>query len=112
MSTRVYFRLCYAEGNLLYFTDSFDTITGEDWKYVPAKDSVSPTEEGDIHLRLVGYYGYEIEDNTDKFSVEQLNRKRAAWLWSEEAEGLYAGATIEEAIDWLHKAGAVCAELF
>lgn len=112
MSMRVYFRLCYAEGNLLYFTDSFDTITGENWKYVPANDSVPPTEEGDTHIRYVGFQGDDVENNNDKFSVEQLNRKRAAWLWNEEAEGLYAGATIEEAIDWLHKAGAVCAELF
>ena len=111
MSMRVYFRLCYAEGNLLYFTDSFDTITGENWKYVPAKDSVPPTEEGDTHIRYVGFQGDDVENNNDKFSVEQLNRKRAAWLWNEEAEGLDAGATIEEAIDWLHKAGAVCAEL-
>ena len=112
MSMRVYFRLCYVEGNLLYFTDSFDTITGEDWKYVLAKDSFPPIEEGDTHIRYVGFQGDDVENNKDKFSVEQLNRKRAAWLWNEEAEGLYAGATIEEAIDWLHKAGAVCAELF
>ena len=105
MSTRVYFRLCYADGNLLYFTDSFDAATREDWKY-------PPTEEGDTHIRYVGFQGDDVENNNDKFSVEQLNRKRAAWLWHEEAEGLYAGATIEEAIDWLHKAGAVCAELF
>ena len=105
MSMRVYFRLCYAEGNILYFTDKFDTVTSEGWKY-------PPTEEGDTHIRYVGFQGDDVENNNDKFSVEQLNRKRAAWLWNEEAEGLYAGATIEEAIDWLHKAGAVCAELF
>ena len=107
MSMKVQFRLCYAEGNILYFTDKFDTVTGEDWKY-------PPTEEGDTHIRYVGFQGDNIENNYElcDFSVKQLNKKRVPWLWHEEAEGLYAGATIEEAIDWLHKAGAVCAELF
>ena len=106
MSMKVDFRLCYAEGNLLYFTDSFDTITD--------KDSIPPTEEGYTHTRYVGFQGDNIENNYElcDFSVKQLNKKRVGWLWHEEAEGLYAGATIEEAIDWLHKAGAVCAELF
>lgn len=114
MSTRVTFKLCFATDRVLYFTDDMENVNGEDWFGVVATEALPPIEDGISHLRYVGYVPtkYDIESNDDKFSVVQINAKRAAWLWSESAGGLYAGATVDEAIDWLHKSGAVCAELF
>jgi hypothetical protein len=43
--------------------------------------------------------------------VEQINKGIVAWLFSDDAGGLMGGATIDEAVAWLKKAGLKWGEL-
>jgi hypothetical protein len=43
--------------------------------------------------------------------VENINKGAIAWLYSDEAGGLMAGATMAEAIEWCRKAKVKWGEL-
>ena len=124
------FKLCYVRQNILYFTDNFEKQWGDDWDDAPYQhnagepyeweDDWTPgqnREHGHAHIRYIAYMnGYGVCEPKDSccnspYSVEAINKGAAAWLYHETAGGLYAGATMEEALKWLTVAGALCGEL-
>ena len=125
------YRLCYVRDNILYFTDDFDNCWGDDWNDRPYEYNAEPPyewidewtpeqnrEHGHTHIKCIAklwseYYIKEPKDGytNSPYSVEDINKGAIAWLWCEEVGALPAGATIEEAIEWLKKAGCKWGEL-
>ena len=126
------YKLCYVAGNVLYFTDNFKRQSADDWNDRPYECNAGEpyewneelTEEENIkrgygHIRYIafdGYDGWNIRQPKDghynsPYSVDDINNGAIAWLFCEEAGGLKGGATIEEAVEWLKKAGVLCGEL-
>lgn len=119
------FRLCYVRSNILYFTDNFKNQWGDDWNDSPYDCNAgepyewndNETDEWNLehhrgHFRYIGFYSpYEwIKKPCDyggynsEYSVEEINKKAVAWLYSDAAGGLMAGSTMDEAIEWCRKA--------
>ena len=77
------------------------------------------TEHGATNIRKIAfdyYDGWNIRQPKDghynsPYSVDDINNGAIAWLFCEEAGGLKGGATIEEAVEWLKKAGVLWGEL-
>lgn len=126
-SSRV-FRLCYVDGHVLYFTDNFSGQWGDDWDDAPYEHNAGePYElvdgEDDQgrancgHIRFLAFKPtYEVRlpctgHLNSPFSVERINRGAVAWLYCDEAGGLAAGATMDEAAEWLRAAGLKWGEL-
>lgn len=125
------YKLCYVDGNVLYFTDDFEHQWGDDWDDAPYEHNAGRpyewwgewTEEenrkhGHCHLRMFGYvwgdcYIQEPSDGcyNSPYSVDDINNGAVPWLYSDEAGGLMAGATIEEAKAWFKKAKVWWGEL-
>ena len=97
-------RLCFVEGNIMYFTDDITKVSCDDWDDSPCCYNASIYDDHNGHLRMIGFdYGNGYRSNADKFSADDLNNGAAAWLYSEAAGGLYGGASIFEAEDWLQR---------
>ena len=127
----VEYKLCYVRDNIMYFTDDFENVHGDDFNDAPYECNAGTPyswskyltdeenkEYGHTHLRYLGFYSEDvwIKEPCDYgynsyFSVEDINKGAVAWLYCEEAGGLMAGATIEEAIEWCKKANVKCGEL-
>ena len=120
------FRLCYVDNNIMYFTDNFENQWGDDWNDAPYEHNAEPPYElredeecrdGYGHIRYIGYMtSWEIRTPNygtinSSYSVEQINKGAVPWLYCDDAGGLMAGATIDEAIAWLKKAGLKWGEL-
>jgi len=124
------FRLCYVDNNVMYFTDNFEHQWGDDWNDAPYDCNASEPYERDDdedeewnehhgHLRYIGFKsdgwlkiaGQLGEPYNVPYSVEQINKGIVAWLFSDDAGGLMGGATIDEAVAWLKKAGLKWGEL-
>ena len=122
------FRLCYVDENVMYFTDNFENQWGDDWNDAPYEHNAEEpyewrddlTEEENKyhgHIRYIGYRtSWEIRTPdvgylNSPYSVEQINKGAVPWLYCDEAGGLMGGSTIDEAIEWLKKAGLKWGEL-
>lgn len=124
------YKLCYVSNGIMYFTDDFKNVWGDDWKKSPYEHNASSpygwsdnrSKEENIklnntHLRYLAFMqDWGIKEPCDGFlnspySVEDINNGAVAWLFTKEAGGLMAGATIEEAIEWCKKANIKCGEL-
>lgn len=122
------FRLCYVDENVMYFTDNFEHQWGDDWNDAPYECNAEPPYEwrDDLtdeenkhhgHIRYIGYMtSWEIRTPNcgylnSPYSVEQINKGAVPWLYCDDAGGLMGGATIDEAIAWLKKAGLKWGEL-
>jgi hypothetical protein len=116
------FRLCYVDDNVMYFTDNFKGIYGDDWDDTPYEHNAEPpyewndkeTDEWNIkhhhgHIRKIAFeHHWYIRRPCDghlnsPYSVEDINKGAIAWLYSDEAGGLMAGSTMAEAIEWCRK---------
>jgi hypothetical protein len=112
------FRLCYVDDNIMFFTDNFDKAWGDDWNDKPYEHNAGepyevtsdkPVRDGYGHIRKVAFEPYwNIRRPCDgyinsPYSVEDINKGAIAWLYSEDAGGLMAGATMDEAIAWCRK---------
>ncbi len=123
------FKLCYVRHNILFFTDNFEHQWGDDWDDAPYQyNAEEPYEYADHwpehmnedrgHIRYIGYVpiSCDLQEaylHHQDISVEEINKGTVPWLtngWNEK-QGLYAGATIDEAAKWLKRAGAVFGEL-
>ena len=118
------YRLCYAEDNVLYFTDiALNSQWGDDWNDAPygcnagrpySVNDDEPTTDGRGHIKCVGFVEGDVYINRagdyGSFSVEQINRGTVAWLSSDNGS-LPAGSSIYSAIRWLHDNDCKCAEL-
>ncbi len=123
-------KLCYVDGNVLYFTDNFAHQCGDDWDDAPYEHNAGTpyewwdgwTEEenrkhGHNHMRKFAFVdGCWIEQPCDRcvnspYSVDDINKGAVPWLYCDEAGGLMAGATIEEAKAWFKKAKVWWGEL-
>lgn len=126
------YRLCYVKDHVLYFTDDFENCWGDDFDDAPYQwnagepydwvDNWSAEQNRELkhtHIRYMGYLPYACDireaDSYGEMSVENINQGAVPWLtlgWGDNDDSkLYAGATIEEAIEWLKKAGAKWGEL-
>ena len=116
------FRLCYVRDNVLYFTDNFAYQWGDDWDDAPyqcnAGEPYGWSDNGSKysgHIRHIGIYvGYaDIREawGNGSYSVEEVNKKVVPWLYSKEAGGLMAGATMDEAVEWCRKSKVKFGEL-
>lgn len=123
------YRLCFIKGNVLYFTDNFEKQWGDDWDDAPYEHNAEgPYEYEDGwpeyknehrgHIRYIWYIpkSCDLQEaylRHQDISVEEINKGIVPWLtngWNGK-QGLYAGATMEEALKWLTVAGALCGEL-
>ena len=127
MTDKLY-RLCYVSGNTMYFTDNFENQTGDDWDDAPYEHNAGePYEWVDEwsaesnkyrgHIRMIAFmtdrwleYPYDGYGNSP-FSVDDINAGAIAWIRVHKGKPLKAGATIDEAIEWLKGIGAKCGEL-
>jgi hypothetical protein len=124
------FRLCYVDDNVMYFTDNFKGIYGDDWNDKPYEHNAGlpyewnddETDEWNIehhhgHIRMIAFEpSWYIRRPCDgylnsPYSVEDINKGAIAWLFSDEAGGLSGGATMDEAIEWCKKAKVKWGEL-
>ena len=122
------FRLCYVRHHTLYFTDNFENQWGDDWDDAPYEHNAGEPYEYDDdpmadntdrgHIRYLAYmdWNYWIQEpksgyHNSRYSVEDINNGAVPWLYCDEAGELYAGATMEQAIEWLKKAGCKWGEL-
>jgi hypothetical protein len=116
------FRLCYVDDNVMYFTDNFKGIYGDDWDDAPYEHNAEPpyewndneSDEWNVehhhgHIRKIAFeHHWYIRRPCDghlnsPYSVEDINKGAIAWLYSDEAGGLMAGSTMAEAIEWCRK---------
>ena len=127
MTDKLY-RLCYVSGNIMYFTDNFENQTGDDWDDAPYEHNAGePYEWVDEwsaesnkyrgHIRMIAFmtdrwleYPYDGYGNSP-FSVDDINAGAIAWIRVRKGKPLKAGATIDEAIEWLKGIGAKWGEL-
>ena len=121
------FKLCYVRHNILYFTDDFEKQWGDDWDDAPYEHNAGEPYEWEDdwteyknehrgHIRYIWYIpkSCDLQEaylRHQDISVEEINKGIVPWLYHENAGGLYAGATMEEAGKWLTVAGARCGEL-
>lgn len=116
------FRLCYVDDNVMYFTDNFKGIYGDDWDDAPYEHNAEPpyewndneSDEWNVehhhgHIRKIAFeHHWWIRRPCDghlnsPYSVEDINNGAIAWLYSDEAGGLMAGSTMDDAIEWCRK---------
>ena len=126
------FKLCYVDGNIMYFTDNFKNQWGDDWNDAPYEYNAEPpydrryyTEYDDEWCRENGKGNIKhiafVDDGrtaqpkdgytNSPYSVEAINKGAIAWLYHAEAGALKGGATMAEAKRWLKKAGVLWGEL-
>jgi len=121
------YKLCYCRNNILYFTDNFEEQWGDDWNDAPYEHNAGdPYEyiEGETdlnkhhgHIRYIAFLtDYTVYEPCElpcqpSYSVQQINKGMAPWLFSNTTGALNAGATIEEAKDWLKKTNLKYGEL-
>lgn len=127
------FRLCYVDGNVLYFTDNFARQWGDDWDDAPYEwnagkpydrayyteyDDEWCVEHGKGNIRCIAYMGgeYYIKQPKDghtnsPYSVDMINKGAVPWLYCDKAGALLGGATMAEAKRWLKKAGVKWGEM-
>ena len=120
------YKLCYVDDGVMYFTDNFEQIVGDDWDDKPYEHNAGepyelskdePLRDGYGHIRYLAFKKeWGIKEPCGGFlnspySVNDINNGAVAWLFTREAGGLMAGATIEEAIEWCKKANIKCGEL-
>ena len=121
------FRLCYVDGNIMYFTDNFENQWGDDWDDSPYEhnagepyeiiDGEDSKQDGYGHIRRFAFtphwnwktpcYG----TINSPYSVRDINSGAMAWLYSNGAGSLNGGATIDEAKEWMQKADAGMGEI-
>ena len=120
-------KLCYVRHNILYFTDNFEKQWGDDWDDAPYQHNAGEPYEWEDdwpeyknehrgHIRYILYIpkSCDLQEaylRHQDISVEEINKGTVPWLYHETAGGLYAGATMEEALKWLTVAGALWGEL-
>ncbi|MBO5630967.1 MAG: hypothetical protein J5965_18010 [Aeriscardovia sp.] len=113
------FRLCYVDENIMHFTDNFEHQWGDDWNDKPYEHNAGepyglkpnePVRDGYGHIRLIAFISSDwyIRRPCDghlnsPYSVEDINHGAVAWLYSDDAGGLMAGSTMDEAIEWCRK---------
>ena len=124
------FRLCYVDENIMYFTDCFETQWSDDWDDTPYEHNAEPpyewndkeTDEWNIehhhgHIRKIAFeHHWWIRRPCDghlnsPYSVDDINKGAIAWLYCNEAGGLMAGSTMDEAIAWCRKSKVKFGEL-
>lgn len=127
---RSMYRLCYVCDNIMYFTDNFSNQWGDDFNDAPYEHNAGTPYEwenswskednvkyGYGHIRLFAFEkDFSIKRPCDgyvnsPYSVEDINKGKVAWLISEEAGNLMAGATIKETKEWMKKANLRFGEL-
>lgn len=127
-------RLCYVKKHsfygIMFFTDNFEGQSGDEW-YKNYFDSSEPYERGcspyvnddeSGHIIKVAFYEGAEDIHSDvldewrsnggyRVSVNDINRGRACWLFSDKAGPLKGGTTLSEAKEWLKKVDAEFGEL-
>lgn len=108
------YRLCYVEDSLMYFTDDFENVHGDDWDDRPYQNNAG-TPYAEYVRRIIAFEDrWDIEKPSDGrcyYSAYDINRGAAAWLFHEKAGGLMGGASYADAVIWLRKAGIRWGEL-
>lgn len=104
-------QLCFVQGTALFFTDDISKISKDGWDDCPCDCNASIYYQPE-NMRIFGFIeaGGYIENNMYRCSANDLNNGRMPWLYEKDAGGLYGGATIEEAMEWIRKAGTAYGE--
>jgi hypothetical protein len=112
------FRLCYVDENIMYFSDNFEKQWGDDWNDKPYEHNAElpygleddkPVRDGFGHIRLMAFESHwwirrPCDGHVNSpYSVEDINKGAIAWLYSDEAGGLMAGSTMDEAVEWCRR---------
>ena len=129
MSKRKQYKLCYVDGNIMYFTDNFKNQDGDDWDDAPYEYNAGEpyewvdewTEEQNLkdrgHIRMIAYNSdrwleYPCDGCCNSpYSVDLINRGATPWIKEHNGYPLRAGATMAEAKRWLKSIGAKWGEL-
>ena len=122
MSTNVLgYRLCYVKDNLAWFTSlPLEKQWGDDWDDAPYQHNASPPYDATyLDGEMVGHDLVKIAyvgplDTPENFypqvskSVQEINRGCVPWLqaWGEGGEGLHAGVTVTQFLEFAKKVGA------
>ena len=123
------YRLCYANKNILYFTDNFGNQWGDDWDDAPYEHNAGEpyewidewSEKENLksrgHIRMIAFLADQwLEYPKDgyynsPYSVDDINNGAIAWIRVHGGKPLPAGTTIDKAMVWLAKIGARWGEL-
>lgn len=114
------FKLCYVDySNAWFTTQDLKKQWGDDWNDVPYEHNAgSPygpnRQRGEdwelVAIRFEGSFDYPNSGvSNSSYSVEDINKGAVAWLrtekWDKQAGALFAGATLQEFIDFVQAHG-------
>lgn len=108
------YRLCYAEGNILYFSPDIESEWGDDWDDAPASCNAGEPYERNGECRLLAYEEAKMAQTGvfDFYSVEKIIKNKMAIAESFHGEfEICAGMTIEKAMKILRETGSRYGEL-
>lgn len=113
------FRLCYVDGNIMYFTDNFEKQWGDDWDDAPYECNAEPPYErrpgmeelsGAGNIVIASYYDKACDIKlpcsdygNSPYSVQDINLGAVPWVFKRGCGGLYGGATLAEAMAFCRK---------
>ncbi len=106
------FRLCYVDGNLMYFTDNFEGQWGDDWDDAPYEcNAETPyrclndidNNDGRGHILVAAWYDVHGDVSlpcdgvlNSSYSVQDINAGAVAWLYKRGKGGLNGGTTLAD----------------
>ena len=114
------YRLCYINGNIMYFTDDYKNVYGDSWDSGEYQENAGEPYEYNEELSLeenqeqgrshIIYIAFKSDCRTslpyqrgyyNKYSVDEINAGLVPWLLNESAGELLGGAYLDSAIVWL-----------
>lgn len=106
-------KLCYVENGIMYFTEDFEDVKGDDWNDSPYEDNAGEPYEELVTVLIAFKFDYKTREPADRgsFSVNEINKGAVPWLYNDNCGGLYGGDDLDKCIDWLQKAGYKWGEL-
>lgn len=111
-------KLCYIDPDThtAYFTELPLTgegkVWGDDWNDSPYEHNAGTPYDYSVMLKYSEKNGYFNEPNyshlNSPYSVEEINTGHVPWLWASlTGEVLYAGATVVEFKNYIHRNGGI-----
>jgi hypothetical protein len=113
------FKLCYIRDSFAYFTTKeLDTQTGDDWNdapyehnagepYIPHADETPEWEIYKVAYDHIWNFQTpaDIAGLNSRYSVDMINKKLTPWLTIFPDKALFAGASVEEFVEFVESCG-------
>ena len=99
------YRLCYAVGSVMYFTDNIRTQWGDDWDDAPADCNAEPPySDENHHIRYLAALPWELEGTAimRHYSVQDIIKYRMTFFEKGNDE-IKAGMTMKKVMTILGK---------